>query len=152
MALQVGHWQRSTRGLATPSGGYDAVIIGGGACNYLIDYSCCSVFLAGPGGYVAAIKAAQLGLKVCLVFCLGLSLNPWTRSPPDCMYREAWDSWWNVLERRMYSIQSYAQQLAHLPPNTPRYSEAWHRRFVSSFLYRASSNLKNGRFQLKALN
>ncbi|KAH9025141.1 dihydrolipoyl dehydrogenase [Lactarius hengduanensis] len=35
--------QRSTRGLATPSGQYDAVVIGGG-----------------PGGYVAAIKAAQL--------------------------------------------------------------------------------------------
>ncbi|KAG9317028.1 hypothetical protein JVU11DRAFT_1210 [Chiua virens] len=38
------------RGLATPSGSYDAVVIGGG-----------------PGGYVAAIKAAQLGLKTACI-------------------------------------------------------------------------------------
>jgi hypothetical protein len=31
VALQVGRWQHSTRGLATPSGQYDAVVIGGGA-------------------------------------------------------------------------------------------------------------------------
>ena len=30
VALQVGRWQHSTRGLATPSGQYDAVVIGGG--------------------------------------------------------------------------------------------------------------------------
>ncbi|KAH7907447.1 hypothetical protein BJ138DRAFT_1174558 [Hygrophoropsis aurantiaca] len=48
-SLQVGAWQ-SHRGLATPSGPYDAVIIGGG-----------------PGGYVAAIKAAQLGLKTACI-------------------------------------------------------------------------------------
>ncbi|KAI0270409.1 dihydrolipoyl dehydrogenase [Gloeopeniophorella convolvens] len=48
-ALQVGRWQ-SSRGLATPSGPYDAVVIGGG-----------------PGGYVAAIKAAQLGLKTACI-------------------------------------------------------------------------------------
>ena len=35
--------------MATPSEPYDAVIIGGG-----------------PGGYVAAIKAAQQGLRVCI--------------------------------------------------------------------------------------
>jgi hypothetical protein len=68
------------------------------------------------------------------------------------MRREAWGPWWNVLERRVYSFKSDAQQFAHLSPNTPRYSEAWHRRFVLSFLYHASSNLKNGRFQLKVLN
>ena len=34
-ALQLGHWQRSTRRLATSSGSqYDAVIIGGGACQF----------------------------------------------------------------------------------------------------------------------
>ncbi|KAI9431207.1 dihydrolipoyl dehydrogenase [Lactarius indigo] len=49
-ALQVSRWQQSTRGLATPSGQYDAVVIGGG-----------------PGGYVAAIKAAQLGLKTACI-------------------------------------------------------------------------------------
>ncbi|KAF9231733.1 hypothetical protein BU15DRAFT_68086 [Melanogaster broomeanus] len=48
-ALQRGAWQ-SHRGFATPSGPYDAVIIGGG-----------------PGGYVAAIKAAQLGLKTACI-------------------------------------------------------------------------------------
>ncbi|KII85484.1 hypothetical protein PLICRDRAFT_56719 [Plicaturopsis crispa FD-325 SS-3] len=45
-SLQVG----ASRGLATPSGPYDAVVIGGG-----------------PGGYVAAIKAAQLGLKTACI-------------------------------------------------------------------------------------
>ncbi|KAG2115351.1 uncharacterized protein F5147DRAFT_677004 [Suillus discolor] len=47
--VQLGAWN-SHRGLATPSGPYDAVIIGGG-----------------PGGYVAAIKAAQLGLKTACI-------------------------------------------------------------------------------------
>ncbi|KAF8559474.1 dihydrolipoyl dehydrogenase [Imleria badia] len=47
--VQVGTWQ-AHRGLATPSGSYDAVVIGGG-----------------PGGYVAAIKAAQLGLKTACI-------------------------------------------------------------------------------------
>jgi hypothetical protein len=86
------------------------------------------------------------------LFVFGLFRNPWTRSPPDCMYREVWDPWWNVLERQLYSFQSHAQQLAHLSPNNPRYSEAWHRRFVLSFLYHASSNIKNGYSQLKVLN
>ncbi|KAI0711875.1 dihydrolipoyl dehydrogenase [Fomitopsis betulina] len=48
-ALQVGPWNPS-RGLATPSEPYDCVVIG-----------------AGPGGYVAAIKAAQLGLKTACI-------------------------------------------------------------------------------------
>ncbi|KAF8132575.1 hypothetical protein EV363DRAFT_1328882 [Boletus edulis] len=46
---QLGAWQ-ALRGLATPSGSYDTVVIGGG-----------------PGGYVAAIKAAQLGLKTACI-------------------------------------------------------------------------------------
>ncbi|KAH0828739.1 hypothetical protein J3R83DRAFT_3162 [Lanmaoa asiatica] len=47
--IQLGASQ-AHRGLATPSGPYDAVVIGGG-----------------PGGYVAAIKAAQLGLKTACI-------------------------------------------------------------------------------------
>ncbi|KAI0920118.1 D-lactate ferricytochrome c oxidoreductase [Taiwanofungus camphoratus] len=47
--LKLGRWNPS-RGLATPSEPYDTIIIG-----------------AGPGGYVAAIKAAQLGLKTACV-------------------------------------------------------------------------------------
>ncbi|KAI0696178.1 hypothetical protein BC835DRAFT_1406015 [Cytidiella melzeri] len=47
--LQVARWQ-ATRGMASESGPYDAVIIGGG-----------------PGGYVAAIKAAQQGLKTACI-------------------------------------------------------------------------------------
>jgi dihydrolipoamide dehydrogenase len=43
----------ASRGLASQSEPYDLAVLGGG-----------------PGGYVAAIKAAQSGLKVCLV-CLG---------------------------------------------------------------------------------
>ncbi|PCH42741.1 dihydrolipoyl dehydrogenase [Wolfiporia cocos MD-104 SS10] len=45
----LGRWVAS-RGLATPSEPYDAVVIG-----------------AGPGGYVAAIKAAQLGLRTACI-------------------------------------------------------------------------------------
>ncbi|KAG5352642.1 dihydrolipoamide dehydrogenase precursor [Termitomyces sp. Mn162] len=46
-SLQVGSWKR---GLATAAEPYDVVVIGGG-----------------PGGYVAAIKAAQLGLRTACV-------------------------------------------------------------------------------------
>ncbi|KAF5370903.1 hypothetical protein D9615_009804 [Tricholomella constricta] len=46
-SLQVGTWKR---GLATAAEPYDVVVIG-----------------AGPGGYVAAIKAAQLGLRTACV-------------------------------------------------------------------------------------
>ena len=30
---------------------------------------------SGPGGYVAAIKASQLGLKVCLMYCIQCHIN-----------------------------------------------------------------------------
>jgi cation diffusion facilitator CzcD-associated flavoprotein CzcO len=48
---------------------------------------------AGPGGYVAAIKAAQSGLKVntCLIV--------------DYLYRERVYSWRNMPECRMHSIE-----------------------------------------------
>ncbi|KAK0475765.1 hypothetical protein IW261DRAFT_1422052 [Armillaria novae-zelandiae] len=46
---QAGRWT-SQRGLATPTELYDVVVIG-----------------AGPGGYVAAIKAGQLGLKTACI-------------------------------------------------------------------------------------
>ena len=43
------------------------------------------------------------------------------------MYREVWNSWRDVLERRLYSLQNHAQQLTHLPLNTSQCQEAWHR-------------------------
>ena len=60
-ALQVSRWQ--IRGLATPSEPYDAVVIGGGKHTDM-SYTPSFLHRVGPGGYVAAIKAAQLGLKV----------------------------------------------------------------------------------------
>ncbi|KZT05168.1 dihydrolipoyl dehydrogenase [Laetiporus sulphureus 93-53] len=48
-AIVIGQWTPS-RGLATPAEPYDAIVIG-----------------SGPGGYVAAIKAAQLGLKTACI-------------------------------------------------------------------------------------
>ena len=119
MALQVGRWQHSTRGLATPSGQYDAVVIGGGT-SARVQRTRIRVpigFSAGPGGYVAAIKAAQLGLKVCPA----LSFLDWLMASSllDRVYREAWYPRWDVLERRVYPFQSHVEQLAHLPPNAP---------------------------------
>ena len=47
MTTQVVHWQRSTRGLATPSGGsYDAVVIGGGTFALHIQYPNQSILLS----------------------------------------------------------------------------------------------------------
>jgi hypothetical protein len=59
----------------------------------------------------------------------------------DCVYREAWDAWRDLLKRRLYPIQGYAQQLAYLSPNTTRYQEAWHRWCVPS-LHLLASYLK----------
>lgn len=92
MALQAGRWQHSTRGLATPSGQYDAVVIGGGA-SALVSKAQIRVqigFFVGPGGYVAAIKAAQLGLKVCSAFVTFGSTYFMAHLLSDRMYREAW--------------------------------------------------------------
>lgn len=58
------------RGLATPSEPYDAVIIGGGMCSYFPPcdpYLTMDVLFTGPGGYVAAIKAAQNGLRTACI-------------------------------------------------------------------------------------
>ena len=46
---------------------------------------------AGPGGYVAAIRAAQLGAKVCIIekeYVGGTCLN-WGCIPTKAMYRSA---------------------------------------------------------------
>jgi hypothetical protein len=65
------------------------------------------------------LRPLSLVSKCVRLFVFGLFLNLWTRSSPDCMYREAGVSWWNMFECRVHSFQSDAQQLAHLPPNTP---------------------------------
>jgi hypothetical protein len=64
-------------------------------------------FFTGPGGYVAAIKAAQLGLKVrsCLL-SLGACMSQLLQ---DCVYREAWGAWRDLLKRRLYPVQGHAQ-------------------------------------------
>jgi hypothetical protein len=62
------------------------------------------------------------------------------------MYREVWDSWRDVLERRMYSLQNHAQQLTHLPPDTPRHQGAWHR--CSVLLLPLSSFLQSNEWTL----
>lgn len=72
------------------------------------------ITIVGPGGYVAAIKAAQLGLKVSEP---DIPLAHPYSHVLDCLHREAWRAWWNVFERRMYTVKGYAQQLAYLPPN-----------------------------------
>ena len=119
--LQVGRWQQATtRGLATPSGQYDAVVIGGGTFapsskTEAVVYNDHS--FAGPGGYVAAIKAAQLGLKVRSWLRRPLYLV--AHFPLDSMYRKARNPRRDVLECRLHTLQGNAQQLAHLPPNAP---------------------------------
>lgn len=70
----------------------------------------------GPGGYVAAIKAAQLGLKVRhpVVFCISSKLM----GHPDSLHREARCIRWNMSKRWMHSLESHAEQLTPLPPNS----------------------------------
>ena len=58
---------------------------------------------------MAAIKAAQLGLKVSSAFCFWPFFKSVDSLSPDCMHREAWDPWRNVLERRLYSFEGHAQ-------------------------------------------
>lgn len=61
--------------------------------------------VVGPGGYVAAIKAAQLGLKVSGSYLLILTI---TNGFQDCLYRETWFAWWNMFERRMHTVEGHA--------------------------------------------
>ena len=57
---------QACRGFATSIEPYDAVVIGGGVCEFLRSSIVTHLMDLGPGGYVAAIKAAQLGLRVSL--------------------------------------------------------------------------------------
>ena len=54
---------------------------------------------------MAAIKAAQLGLKVRFVPFYSIVAH---LSPLDCMYRKAWNTRRDMLERRMYPLQGDA--------------------------------------------
>lgn len=74
-------------------------------------------------------------------------------SHSDCMYsREAWYSWWGVLECQMYSFQSHVQQLAHLPSSAPWYQEAWHWWFVLFLPPTTSQGRRTELQMLKAKN
>ncbi len=58
---------QGSRFLATQSEPYDTVVIGGGSSGPSVGSTCLILLmLSGVAGYVAAIKSAQLGLKVCL--------------------------------------------------------------------------------------
>ena len=71
---------------------------------------------------MAAIKAAQMGLRVrVLQFC---SLTRPLTFSTDRVYREARRSRRNMSERRLHSLKSDAQQLAHVPPGPARHEEA----------------------------
>jgi len=57
----------SYREFATGSEPYDVVVVGGGTFFFVFGQNLIiQAIYKGPGGYVAAIKAAQLGLKVKL--------------------------------------------------------------------------------------
>ncbi len=82
----------SSRGLATATEPYDLVVIGGG-----------------PGGYVAAIKAAQLGMKV------GLPIRVTHMTPSnqavlvDGVYREEGELGGNVSECRLHPLEIHVR-------------------------------------------
>ncbi len=57
--------------------------------------------------YRSARSQGAFGLFISSTF-LWFKLNLWTRSPQDCMYREACDPW-DALERRLYSLQGDPQ-------------------------------------------
>ena len=63
----------------------------------------------GPGGYVAAIKAAQLGLKVSLSLRHIEDILRIYSGKIDSMHRKAWLPWGNMSERWLHSIQGHAQ-------------------------------------------
>jgi len=82
------------------SGDADIVVIGGG-----------------PGGYVAAIKAAQLGMKVSLMILLMILLQVMmlTCLLTDCLHRKTRCLRRDMFECRMHSIKGSLTQLTPLP-------------------------------------
>jgi hypothetical protein len=72
----------------------------------------------GPGGYVAAIKAAQLGLKACLTGSSHMIVSQLIPPLADGMYRETRCSWRNMSKCRLHSIKSHAQQFTPVPPSS----------------------------------
>lgn len=111
----------------------------------------------GPGGYVAAIKAAQLGLKVSTqpisLFSLSLSFSFFVDtfnsfgvflSNSGHLCWEAWCFGRNLFECRMYPIQSTSQHFSSLWNGETLVSKTWHYWFVSVTL--------NHRYELLILN
>ena len=72
----------------------------------------------GPGGYVAAIKAAQLGLKARLTGSSHMIVSQLIPPLADGMYRKTRCSWRNMSKCRLYSIKSHAQQFTPVPPSS----------------------------------
>jgi hypothetical protein len=69
---------------------------------------------------VAAIKAAQLGLRVRHWAIFSLSYSEADFRNVDRLCGKAWCSRRNVSERRMYTLESYVEQLTPIPPSTTR--------------------------------
>ena len=120
--------------MASQSGPYDAVVIGGGEfrrpnTRVLGVRSDTGHGSAGPGGYVAAIKAAQLGLRVHLPLSRLSISNPLRCFfvGVDGVHREARFSRRHLPERRVHSFESNAEQLAHLPSDETRLEEEGYR-------------------------
>lgn len=85
----------------------------------------------GPGGYVAAIKAAQLGLKVITWDCWRWWLI--TRFAAGHLCGETRLAGWNLSECGLYSVESIAKQYSFIPSSTTWFWQAWYWRwFVES--------------------
>lgn len=74
---------------------------------------------SGPGGYVAAIKAAQLGMNVSILLYSNVE-NLIASLFPDGLHWKARNTRWYMFKRGLYTIQSTSSQLASVAP-----SSAW---------------------------
>jgi len=81
----------------------------------------------GPGGYVAAIKAAQLGLRVSMLFSRLRCFSFFSFLHVDGVYREERLSRWNLPECRVHSFEGHVKQFAHLPSDETRLEEEGYR-------------------------
>jgi len=120
--IRAGKRSAGLRGLATAAEPYDVVVIGGGGSSSYCGHECCIQFQR-KGREDTWLPSRPLS-SVCVYVIWAIFFLVIAKAEDlwnvDCLRGKAWCSRRNVSERRMYTLESYVEQLTLIPPSTTR--------------------------------